>query len=274
MATSLPQILPADKVPDTEEKVALVTGAGRRIGAEIARQLHGCGYRLALHCRRSISEARALADEFNRCRPGSAAVFQGELCQIPSVQAMAEQILGHFGRVDALVNNASSFYPTPLESASEDQWHELIGSNLMGPYFLCRALAPGLKTRAGSVVNIADIHARQPLRNHSIYCIAKAGNVMLTKSLALELSPAVRVNGIAPGAILWPEAGSAAQAIPGATAGAGLSESAKQSILDQVPLQRTGSPADIAGLARFLIVDAGYLTGQIIAVDGGRSSSF
>jgi len=254
-----------------EQKVALVTGAGRRIGAEIARQLHAGGFRLALHCRRSLAETTALADGMNRKEPGSAAVFAAALEDCGQVTALAAAVLERFGRVDALVNNASSFYPTPLATATESQWDDLIGSNLKGPYFLCRALASSLQRHGGTIVNIADIHGRQPLKNHGIYCIAKAGNIMLTRSLALELGPMVRVNGIAPGAILWPESNPAApaQAVEGTAA---ASDKGKQSILARVPMARTGSPQDIARLATFLISEPGYITGQVIAVDGGRSS--
>lgn len=237
--------------------VVLVTGAARRIGAEIALTFHRAGFDVALHCNRSGDEARQLADTLNRQRTDSAAVFQAALGDIPAVQAMARAV-GHWrNRVDVLVNNASSFYPTPLETASPSQWDELTGSNLKGPYFLCQALAPLLTQQRGSIVNIADIYARSPLNGYSIYCIAKAGNAMMTRALAKELAPAVRVNGIAPGVILWPHSDEQ------------MSEAVKRQVIARVPLQRIGSPSDIAAMALFLATGASYVSGQVIAVDGG-----
>lgn len=237
--------------------VVLVTGAARRIGAEIARTFHRSGFDVALHCNRSVDEAQKLADTLNTERPDSAAVFQAPLCDIPAIQDMAKAVVHWRNRLDVLVNNASSFYPTPLEDATQVQWDDLIGSNLKGPYFLCQALAPLLTQQRGSIVTIADIYARSPLKGYSIYCIAKAGNAMMTKALARELAPSVRVNGIAPGVILWPNRDEQ------------MSESVKQQVIDRVPLQRTGSPTDIAAMALFLATDASYITGQVIAVDGG-----
>ncbi|WP_461482432.1 pteridine reductase [Porticoccus sp.] len=237
--------------------VVLVTGAARRIGAAIARTFHREGFDVALHCNRSVDEARQLADSLNAKRRDSARVFPAALGDITAVQTMAEQVRLWRDRLDVLVNNASSFYPTPLESASEAQWEELIGSNLKGPYFLCQALAEPLRQRHGSIVNIADIYARSPLMGYSIYCIAKAGNAMMTKALAKELAPEVRVNGIAPGVILWPHSDEQ------------MSAAIKQQVISRVPLQRIGSPADIATAALFLATRASYITGQIIAVDGG-----
>lgn len=240
-----------------EGPVVLITGAARRIGAGITRHLHGQGYRVIIHCKQSIETAAALCDELNMRRTDSAGFLQADLGDVAQVSALAKASTGHWGRIDALVNNASSFYPTPLAKAREADWNELIGSNLKGPYFLCQALAQALTNTGGSIVNIADIHARQPLAEYSMYCIAKAGNVMLTKSLAKELAPGVRVNGVAPGAILWPE---------NATEVSGQD---KQAMLRSIPLGRLGDEMDIARLTHFLIADASYINGQVIAVDGG-----
>lgn len=236
--------------------VVLITGAARRIGAAIATRLHGRGYRVIIHYQHSATEAAALCAQLNRVRSDSAHGLQANLLDTASVQQLAKDSVARWGQVNALVNNASSFYPTPLGSATEKQWDELIGSNLKGPYFLCQALADELKNRGGSIVNIADIHAAQPLKNHSIYCIAKAGNKMLTKTLAKELAPRVRVNGIAPGVILWPENDN--------------NKEEQEKLLKSIPLQRMGSSDDIARLAEFLITSASYITGQTIAVDGGK----
>lgn len=244
---------------DRENPVALITGAARRIGATIAKQLHGLNYRLVIHYHGSATEAEALHNTLNQARSDSAHIIRADLCDGQAVQTLARQSIERWGRMDALVNNASSFYPTPLPEASEQDWDNLFASNLRAPFFLSQALSQELVNRGGAIVNIADIHARQPLRQHSVYCMAKAGNLMLTKTLARELAPHVRVNGIAPGAILWPENTQSPEA--GAH---------QQAIIDRIPLQRMGKPEDIAGLAAFLITDAGYLTGQTIAVDGGK----
>lgn len=243
----------------TTSAVALITGAARRIGAHTSRTLHRAGYNLALHYRGSGEAAKALCAELNQARPQSAATFQADLNTLSEVRQLAQNALQQWGRIDVLVNNASSFYPTPLESCDERQWDDLINSNLKGPFFLCQALADTLRQQRGVIVNIADIHGDQPLGNHPIYCIAKAGNRMMTRSLAKELAPQVRVNGIAPGAILWPEHD------------AELDNEQKQRILDKVPLKRPGGPEDIAQAVLFLAQSGSYMTGQIIAVDGGRS---
>lgn len=240
-----------------EHPVILITGAARRIGAAIARHMHGAGYKVLIHCNQSIDTANILCNELNALRANSAHPLQADLTNMSQVNALAKNATQCWERVDALINNASSFYPTPLAEASESDWDELIGSNVKGPYFLCQALAEALKKSRGAIVNIADIHARQPLAEHSIYCIAKAGNTMLTKSLAKELAPHVRVNGIAPGAILWPENNTE------------MSAASKQKILNNIPLNRLGDEQDIARLAHFLITDASYVNGQVIAVDGG-----
>jgi len=238
-------------------KVALVTGSARRIGAAIACALHAEGARVVVHYRRSSTDAKALADRLNADRADSAMLLEGDLLDTAGIPRWIERVLDWRGRLDVLVNNASTFYPTPIGRIDERAWRELVGSNLEAPLFLSQAAAPHLAETRGSIVNIVDIHARRPLRDHSVYGAAKAGLAMLTRSLAKDLAPEVRVNGVAPGAILWPENG--------------MTDDVKSTILDQVPLRRPGSPADIAGCVLFLVRDAAYVTGQIIAVDGGRS---
>lgn len=245
----------------TDAPVALLTGAARRIGATTARTLHAAGYRVAIHYRNSRQDAETLCDELNTRRPESAVALQADLGQVKEIEQLAQNALKQWGRIDALINNASSFYPTPVGKANEDQWNDLMGSNLKAPFFLAQALATPLRKTRGAIISIADIHADRPLKNHPIYCAAKAGNVMLTKSLAREFAPKVRVNGIAPGAILWPEQE------------AELDDDGKATILDRVPLNRPGDPQDIADTILFLLTRAPYITGQIIAVDGGRSVS-
>lgn len=246
----------------SDRPVALITGAARRIGASIAHTLHSQGYNLVLHYHHSDLDAAALRDQLNQQRPNSTAIQPADLTDVIQVRQLAQNALSHWQRIDLLVNNASSFYPTPLQDADEAQWDDLIGSNLKGPYFLCQALAQALKARRGAIINIADIYGERPLAGHSIYCIAKAGNRMLTKSLAKELAPEVRVNGIAPGAILWPENRTA------------LTETQQNAILNQTPLHRTGAPEDIAQAVLFLAHNASYITGQTISIDGGRRLSF
>ncbi|UTF59786.1 pteridine reductase [Gilvimarinus sp. DA14] len=240
-------------------RVALITGGARRIGAAIASHLHQQGWNLIIHCRQSVTEAEALAEHLNAQRDNSVCTVRADLAKMPELKALAETACSSWGRLDALINNASSFYPTALASASEHQWDDLFASNLKAPFFLSQKLSQALQQTEGCIINIADIHAERPLKNHSIYCMAKAGNVMLTKTLARELAPEVRVNGIAPGAIAWPEDDAA------------LSDKAQQSILEKTALQRSGEPADIARTVAFLLTEAPYITGQIIAVDGGRS---
>lgn len=238
--------------------VALITGGARRIGAEIIRQLHQQGYRALIHYRHSRDEAQQLADVLNHLRDNSAALVQADLGQDDDVETLARTAPEVFGRVDVLVNNASSFYPTPIGSATPEQWDELMSSNAKAPFFLSQALAPELKQRTGCIINIADIHASKPLKEYTLYCMAKAANAMLTQSLARELAPHVRVNSVAPGAILWPEDE------------AELDASGKESILDRIPLGRNGAPENIAQAVLYLIQND-YVTGQILPVDGGRS---
>ena len=200
-----------------------------------------------------------MVDKLNQQRPNSALAFAADLNHLQDIQHLAHTLLQQWQRLDVLINNASSFFPTPVADASEAQWNDLMNSNLKAPFFLAQAFAAELQQRKGCIINIADIHADRPLKQHPIYCAAKAGNVMLTKSLARELAPQVRVNGIAPGAILWPEQDD------------GLDDSTQQEILQKIPLARSGTPEDIARAVRFLVQDAPYIIGQIITVDGGRS---
>ena len=238
-------------------KVVLVTGAARRIGAAIVTRLHENGARVAIHYRGSAAEAGELAGRLNAERPDSAATFQADLLDTDRLAPLVEDVVAWGSRLDGLVNNASTFYPTPVGSITEEHWVDLIGSNLKAPLFLSQAAAPHLRSNKGVIINLVDIHAQRPLRNHPVYGPAKAGLAMLTRALAKDLAPDIRVNGVSPGAILWPEEG--------------MSESAQQTILRQVPLERPGDPADIAGCVLYLMRDAAYVTGQIIAVDGGRS---
>lgn len=240
-----------------EGQHALITGASRRIGAEIARRLHRAGASVAIHYRRSQDDASALAAELNAIRCDSACEFGADLLAATAAQDLIDAVIGWSGELHILVNNASSFYPTPIGTITETQWDDLIGSNLKAPLFLAQAAAPHLQQVRGNIINIVDIHARRPLENHAVYGAAKAGLEMLTRSLAKDLAPAIRVNGIAPGAILWPESG--------------MTETIQNSILEQIPMQRAGSPSDIGDCVVYLSRDANYVTGQIIAVDGGRS---
>lgn len=240
----------------TDARVMLVTGSARRLGAACVRELHQRGWRALIHCHHSLHEAQALAAELNQQRAGSVAVLQADLADIAGLPALANAALQQWGRIDALVNNASSFYPTALATATPAQWQELFASNAQAPYFLIQALLPALQASHGCVVNMADIHGSRPLAGHSIYSMAKAALLMLTQALARELAPTVRVNAVAPGAILWPEDADANK---------------QAQILAGIPLQRPGTPEDIARTVAFLLEEAPYITGQVIAVDGGRS---
>lgn len=254
MPPPLPATL-ADEAP-----LILVTGAARRVGAEIARQLHARGARIALHYRHSADAALTLAAALDAERPGSAFTVGGDLARFGAADEIAAQVLERSGgRLDGLVNNASSFFPTPVGRIDRAAWDELIGSNLMGPLFLSQALAPTLRQRHGAIVNIVDIHAERPLQRYPLYSAAKAGLAGLTRALAIELAPEARVNGVSPGPIDWPEDEQ-------------FSAEERQQIIDHTLLKRIGSAADIARTVRFLMFDAPYITGQIIAVDGGRSA--
>ena len=241
----------------SSRKTALVTGAAARIGAATVRILHGRGCDVMVHCNSKRAEADALAGELNALRPDSAHVAQADLSAQKGVDALAQACREAFPRLDILVNNASRFYPNEVGATPAWQWDDLISSNLRGPYFLVEALLPQLRTAGGSVINIVDIHADRPMPNHAVYNISKAGLAMMTRTLAWELGPAVRVNGVAPGAILWPESGS--------------DDAAKQAILDRTALGRVGAASDIASAVAYLALDAPYVTGQILAVDGGRT---
>ena len=242
---------------DLAGKLVLVTGAARRIGAAIVTRLHADGAQLAIHYRGSGDEAERLAASLNEKRENSAATFQGDRLDLDAIPRLVSDVVDWAGRLDCLVNNASTFYPTPIGNITAEHWDDLVGSNLKAPLFLSQAAAPHLRANRGAIINIVDIHAQRPLRNHAVYGPAKAGLAMLTRALAKDLAPDVRVNGVSPGAILWPEDG--------------MNETVQQTILRQVPLGRAGDPGDIAACVLYLLRDAGYVTGQIIAVDGGRS---
>jgi pteridine reductase len=237
-------------------KTALITGAARRIGAAVARRLHAEGMNVVLHYRSSEQEAQALCHSLNALRRDSAVLAQADLAEVSRFESLIKASL-QWGSLNLLINNASSFYATPIGKVTEADWDNLIISNLKAPFFLSQAAAPHLKKNHGVIINMVDIHARRPLRGHTVYSTAKAGLAMLTLSLARELGPEVRVNGVAPGPILWPAQG--------------LDEQAKQAILDNTALKRAGTPDDIAGAIVYLVRDAEYVTGQILVVDGGRS---
>ncbi|MEQ1740203.1 MAG: pteridine reductase [Methyloglobulus sp.] len=238
-------------------KNVLITGAAKRIGADCARLLHDQGCNILLHYRSSQHEAEQLCEGFNLKRPDSAKLVQGNLQNREELEAVAQIANTCWGGLDVLINNASTFYPTPLSDTTEEQWDDLLGSNLKAPFFLVKALSKGLAKRQGCIVNLVDIHAERGLPDYSVYSIAKAGLVAMTKILAKELGPTIRVNAVAPGAILWPESG--------------LSAQEKTEILQRIPLGRSGSPEDIAKSVLYLVKDADYVTGQILTVDGGRT---
>lgn len=239
--------------------VALITGAGRRVGAVIARTLHAAGYDLALHYRRSAADALSLAAELEQQRAGSTLLLQAELAELAALPRMIEQLLAHYGRLDALVNNASAFHPTPPGTATEQQWNELFASNAQAPFFLSQAAIPALRETGGNIVSLIDIYAERPLADHPLYCMAKAALAAMTRSLALDLGPRIRVNGVAPGAVMWPSDGKPYDD--------------QQALLARTPLQRAGTPEDVAGAVLWLLRDAPFVTGQIIRVDGGRTLS-
>lgn len=242
-----------------KDKVILITGGARRVGAAICRRLHRLGARLVIHHRASCAEAQQLKQELEQVYPESVALLQADLLDTGGISGLVDHAARQFGRLDALINNASSFFPTPIEECTEQAWHDLMGSNLKAPLFLSQAAAPYLKKWRGCIVNIIDIHSEQPLKRYIIYNTAKGGLAALTRSLAMDLAPDIRVNGISPGPILWPEAGE------------WQDESARNHIVARTLLKRMGEPDDIARTVCFLIEDAPYITGQIIAVDGGRS---
>lgn len=242
---------------EQQRPVALITGAAKRVGAQIARSLHGAGYDLALHYRHSRGEMDALCAELNMARNGSARAIQAELADVEVMPRIVDDCIARFGRLDALVNNASAFYATPVGSVTPTQWEELFASNARAPFFLVQAAAPHLQAARGAIVNMADIYAERPLPGHAVYCMAKAALVMMTLALAKELGPEVRVNAIAPGAVLWPESGKA--------------YADQKELVARTPLKRAGSPEDVAAAVLFLLRDAKFSTGQILKVDGGRA---
>ena len=243
-----------------DNKVALITGGARRIGAEVARTLHQQGMRLIIHHRSSDEEAHALQDVLNAQRPRSVMLIKGDLLDIHKITHLAKEAVKAFSRLDVIVNNASSFYPTPVGEVTEKKWDDLIGTNLKAPFFLAQAAASELKKNHGAIVNIVDIYGQQPLKKHAVYSAAKAGLIMLTKALAKDLAPEVRVNAVAPGAILWPEHDN--------------DEVAQQRLISRTPLKRMGTPTEIAHAVLFLIRDATFVSGHIMPVDGGRSVAF
>lgn len=237
--------------------VVLVTGAARRIGAAIARHLHANGCAVALHYRDSDAEAIALRDALDAARANSTLLLQADLAHPDAPEALVTRTVEHFGRLDGLVNNASTFFPAPIGEATQAQWQSLFDANARAPFFLAQAAAPHLRANQGAIVNITDIYAERPLRAHPAYCMSKAALLMMTKSLALELAPDVRVNAVAPGAILWPEHGAV--------------DTARQAaILARTPLARTGTPDDIAEAVHWLLLSARFTTGEVLHVDGGR----
>jgi pteridine reductase len=243
-------------MPISERPVVLITGAARRVGRVIARTLHDAGYDLALHYRNGKAEAEQLAAELQSRRADSVLLLGCELAQVAELNKLVLRSVQRFGRLDGLINNASSFYPTAIGEASEQQWDELFASNAKAPFFLSQAAAPHLRAARGAIVNLVDIYAERPLPRHTIYCMAKAANAMLVMSLAKELGPEVRVNGVAPGAVLWPEAGK--------------TSAEQQELIGKSALRRAGAPEDVAGAVLYLLRDATFVTGQILKVDGGR----
>lgn len=242
-----------------DRPVALITGAGRRVGAVIARTLHGAGYDLALHYRQSRDAGAALAEELERQRADSSLLLQAELTDLAALPRLIEQVLARYGRLDALINNASSFFPTPPATATPQQWDALFGPNAQAPFFLSQAAIPALRKARGGIVNLIDIYAERPLADHPLYCMAKAALAAMTRSLALDLGPDIRVNGVAPGAVMWPEEGKA--------------HGDRHEMISRTPLQRAGAPEDVARAVLWLLRDAPFVTGQIITVDGGRTLS-
>ncbi|MBD8525702.1 pteridine reductase [Pseudomarimonas arenosa] len=240
--------------------VALITGAARRVGAVIARQLHAAGYDLALHHRQSEDAMHTLHGELEARRANSVLSLRAELAEFDRLPELVAATLGRFGRLDALINNASAFYPTPIGEIQPRHWQELFASNAWAPLFLSQAAAPHLIQQQGAIVNLIDIYAERPLKQHTVYCMAKAALWSLTQSLAIELGPKVRVNAVAPGAVLWPEAGKA--------------YTDQQALVEATALKRSGSPEEVAEAVRWLLQDASYCSGQLIRVDGGRSLSW
>lgn len=241
------------------QPVVLITGAARRVGAAIAKMLHDKGALVALHTRQSVDEANALAAQLNAMRANSAMVVTADLLDMPSLSALVDTVVEHFGRLDGLVCNASSFFATPLGQITEGDWQDLVGSNFKAPLFLAQAAAPYLQATGGALVNITDIHAERPLAGYPLYAAAKGALLTLTRALAIEMAPQVRVNAVAPGPILWPEDEQ-------------FSQKDREAIVGHTLLKRSGTPEDVARTVCFLMLDAPYITGQVINVDGGRSA--
>ncbi|HEY3299522.1 MAG TPA: pteridine reductase [Methylophilaceae bacterium] len=242
-----------------QDKVILITGGAKRVGAAICRLLHANGAQLMIHYRSSTSEARALQAELNLKRANSVAIIQGDLLNLAVLPSMVQETVKHFGKLDVLINNASSYYATEIGEIDDDQWEDLVGSNLKAPLFLSQAAAPELRKQHGCIINITDMHVERPKKGYIVYSVAKAGLVTLTKSLAHELSPEVRVNAVAPGPVMWPEDNPQ------------FDEVYRQRVISQTLLKRIGEPDDVAKAVKFLIQDAPFITGLVIAVDGGRS---
>ena len=238
-------------------KVVLITGGAKRVGAATCRRLHAAGANIMLHYRVSAGEARLLQAELNHQRKDSVALIQADLLDVAKLPSLVDQTVQRFGKLDALINNASSFFQTPVGEITPAAWEDLIGTNLRAPLFVAQAAAPALKKTQGAIVNITDIHAERPLKNYVVYSVAKSGLVGLTRSLARELAPEVRVNAVAPGPILWPDDES-------------FDELSRQRIISHTPLKREGTPEDIAKAVHFLLAEATYVTGETINVDGGR----
>lgn len=244
---------------NTINKVVLITGGAKRVGAAICRALHAQGAQLMVHYNTSVNEARALQAELNLIRNNSVAIIQGDLLNIDVLPKLIHETVSHFGKLDVLINNASTYYPTEIGKINEDNWQDLMGSNLKAPIFLTQAAASELRKNYGCVVNITDMHVERPKKGYIVYSVAKAGLVTLTKSLAHELSPEVRVNAVAPGPVQWPEGNPQ------------FDEVYRQRVINQTLLKRVGEPEDVAKAVKFLIYDAPFITGHVLAVDGGRS---
>jgi len=242
-----------------ENKVVLITGGAKRVGAAICRELHAHGAQLMIHYNTSIQEARALQAELNLQRANSVAIIQGDLLNTAVLPSLVGETVQHFGKLDVLINNASTYYPTEIGHINEENWQDLMGSNLKAPMFLAQAAAAELRKNHGCIINITDMHIERPKKGYIIYSVAKAGLVTLTKSLAQELSPEVRVNAVAPGPVQWPENNPQ------------FDEVYRQRVISQTLLKRIGEPQDIAKAVKFLVVDAPFITGHVLAVDGGRS---
>jgi len=240
-------------------KVVLITGGAKRVGAAICRELHACGAQLMIHYKTSTAEARALQAELNLQRANSVAIIQGDLLNIAVLPSLIQETVKHFGKLDVLINNASSYYATEIGAITEDNWQDLVGSNLKAPMFLAQAAANELRKNHGCIVNITDMHIERPKKGYVVYSVAKAGLVTLTKSLAHELSPEVRVNAVAPGPVQWPENNPQ------------FDEVYRQRVISQTLLKKIGEPKDIAKAVKFLVADAPFITGHVLAVDGGRS---